>query len=366
MLIGEVAERSGVSARMLRHYDRLGLVSPTGRSMGGYRQYSEDDLHRLFQVEGLRLLGLSLQEIGETLQDLSFDPSSMVEQLVARTRERLAREQELLRRLEQVSASTPEAWSDVLRLTALMRGLDASSPSERQRFALTMGGEDGGDAALLAEATLSEDDPIVAATLSWALARTGDDAVPILTEALGSEEPARRHRAVEALGKIGSPRADEALAGALSHPDPVVRARAALAGGRIGRRDAIPGLVGLIVEGQDDVDATDVLARLATEHGHAGAVAVTLIDALTTANSATHDALATANPKPQDTTTDAVATANPKPRDTTVDAGARQRLAIALAEVPGSAAREALVTLIDDPDPQVALTAKFLLPRDAL
>ena len=65
-------------------------------------------------------------------------------------------------------------------------------------------------------------------------------------------------------------------------------------------------------------------------------------------------------------TTDAVATANPKPRDTTVDAGARQRLAIALAEVPGSAAREALVTLIDDPDPQVALTAKFLLPRDAL
>ncbi|MFT3888750.1 MAG: HEAT repeat domain-containing protein [Arachnia sp.] len=326
MLIGEVAERSGISARMLRHYDRLGLVSPTGRSLGGYRQYSEDDLHRLFQVEGLRLLGLSLQEIGETLQDLSFDPSSMVEQLVARTRERLAREQELLRRLEQVAASTPEAWTDVLRLTALMRGLDASSPSERQRFALTMGGEDGGDAALLAEAVLGEDDPIVAATLSWALARTGDDAVPILADALGSEESTRRHRAVEALSKIGTPRADEALAEALDHPDPVVRARASLAGGRIGRPDAIPGLVGLIVEGQDDVDATDVLARLATEYDCAEQAALALSDALTAAGPA-----------------------------------GRQRLAIALAEVSDPAARAALIALLDDAEPQVALTARFLL-----
>ncbi len=58
MLIGEVAERSGVSPRMLRHYDALGLVSPTARTAGGYREYTSDDLRRLFHVESLRTLGL--------------------------------------------------------------------------------------------------------------------------------------------------------------------------------------------------------------------------------------------------------------------------------------------------------------------
>lgn len=48
MLIGEVARRSGVSARMLRHYDALGLVRPTGRTVGGYRAYSADDVRRIF------------------------------------------------------------------------------------------------------------------------------------------------------------------------------------------------------------------------------------------------------------------------------------------------------------------------------
>ena len=47
MLIGEVARRSGVSTRMLRHYDALGLVRPTGRTIGGYREYSEADIRRM-------------------------------------------------------------------------------------------------------------------------------------------------------------------------------------------------------------------------------------------------------------------------------------------------------------------------------
>lgn len=63
MLIGEVAQRSGVSTRMLRHYDSLGLVRPTGRTTGGYREYSDADLERLVQVESLRSLGLSLRDV---------------------------------------------------------------------------------------------------------------------------------------------------------------------------------------------------------------------------------------------------------------------------------------------------------------
>lgn len=69
MLIGEVARRSGVSARMLRHYESLGLVRPSGRTGSGYREYSAQDIRRIFHIESLRALGLSLREVGRALDD---------------------------------------------------------------------------------------------------------------------------------------------------------------------------------------------------------------------------------------------------------------------------------------------------------
>ncbi|MBV1850542.1 HEAT repeat domain-containing protein [Catellatospora tritici] len=326
MLIGEVAEQSGISTRMLRHYDRIGLVSPTGRTHGGYRQYSPDDVRRLFHVEGLRTLGLSLQEIADVLADLSFSPASMVAQLLARTRDRLAREQELLHRLGQVRASDPNAWSDVLRTISLMRGLDANSPSARQRLVLSLTEQGDGDAAVLAQAALNEADPNVAGALQWALARAGDGAIPILAEALDSPDPERRHRALAALAKIDSPRAGEVLAEAHRHPDPLVSARATLARGRRGTADAIPALVALVSNGPDDVEAAEVLAVLATRYGQADDVARAISAELVLAADS-----------------------------------ARQRLTVALADVPGPLARAELAALVDDPDKRVSLTATFVL-----
>ncbi|VEI01890.1 Copper export regulator [Acidipropionibacterium jensenii] len=63
MLIGEVSQRSGVSVRMLRHYDRIGLMSPSGRTSTGYRRYEPDDLRRLFRVESLRTLGVLPRDV---------------------------------------------------------------------------------------------------------------------------------------------------------------------------------------------------------------------------------------------------------------------------------------------------------------
>ncbi|MGJ7442480.1 HEAT repeat domain-containing protein [Aquipuribacter sp. MA13-6] len=324
MLIGEVARRSGISARMLRHYDSMGLVPPSGRSAGGYREYEEEDLRRLFHVEALRSLGLGLPEVAAVLDDLSFDPATVVDGLLARTQERLAQEQELLRRLAQVRASRPAAWSDVLRLVGLVRGLDAASPSARQRFALSL--RDPGDATTLAAATLDETDPVVAGALGWALARTGDSGVPVLAEALHSPVAGRRHRAVAALGKIGSPEAAAVLADAVAHPDPLVAGRAALARGARGDLDAVPALVALVAGGRDDVDAAGVLGALAARHGCADDIA----RAITTRLAGTGDE-------------------------------GRRRLVAALAEVPGPAARRTLTGLLEDPDRGVALTASSLL-----
>ena len=265
MLIGEVAQRSGISSRMLRHYDQLGVVSPSERTARGYRHYTEDDLRRLFHVEGLRSLGLSLREIAEVLDGPDFVPVSLVARLVERTRERIAREQELLRTLEQVQVSEPDDWSDVLRTVGLLHGLEANSPSARQRLVLSTAWTEVRDVPLLVEATLRESDPTVAGTLYWALARSGDAAVPALRGALDSPVAERRHRAVEALEKIHTPVAMDTLARGQGHLDPLVHRRATLAAGRLGHVDAIPELVRLIVEGVDDTEAAGVLKVLASE-----------------------------------------------------------------------------------------------------
>src|SRR3989304_4396062 len=64
--IGEVAERTGVTQRPLRFYEEKGLLKPPTRMDGGFRLYSEQDVHRVEQVRRLQnLLGVTLAEIKE-------------------------------------------------------------------------------------------------------------------------------------------------------------------------------------------------------------------------------------------------------------------------------------------------------------
>lgn len=68
MNIGEAAARSGVSAKMVRHYESLGLLPKVGRTEGGYRQYSEPQVHSLRFIRRARELGFSMAEIAELLK----------------------------------------------------------------------------------------------------------------------------------------------------------------------------------------------------------------------------------------------------------------------------------------------------------
>ena len=61
--VGELAKRSGVSARMIRRFDAVGLLKPGERSGAGYRLYQEADVHRLDLIVALRAVGYGIREI---------------------------------------------------------------------------------------------------------------------------------------------------------------------------------------------------------------------------------------------------------------------------------------------------------------
>jgi DNA-binding transcriptional MerR regulator len=71
--VSEFAGKAGVTVRTLHHYDRLGLLKPSGRNTAGYRLYRESDLVRLQQIVTLKFIGLSLREIKALLEGSALD-----------------------------------------------------------------------------------------------------------------------------------------------------------------------------------------------------------------------------------------------------------------------------------------------------
>ncbi|MBG6226472.1 DNA-binding transcriptional MerR regulator [Arthrobacter sp. CAN_A2] len=80
MHIGELAERTGLSLRTIRHYDDVGLLPATVRTDGGFRVFSDDDVERLMVIKQMKPLGFSLEEMAEILGLLALPASAVAQE----------------------------------------------------------------------------------------------------------------------------------------------------------------------------------------------------------------------------------------------------------------------------------------------
>ncbi len=94
--IGEAASRSGVSAKMVRHYESLGMLPKVARTDSGYRRYTDKEVHTLRFIRRARNLGFSMAEIADLLKlwqnrrRASADVKGIAERHVADLERRMA------------------------------------------------------------------------------------------------------------------------------------------------------------------------------------------------------------------------------------------------------------------------------------
>lgn len=101
MHIGEVAARTELSLRSLRHWEELGLLTPSGRTEGGFRLYTEDDVEKILVIRRMKPLGFSIEEMKAVMTDIEAlrDPgTAAADRTAARARLREVRAQAAERR----------------------------------------------------------------------------------------------------------------------------------------------------------------------------------------------------------------------------------------------------------------------------
>lgn len=78
MHIGEVAARTELSLRSLRHWEEVGLLQPSGRTDGGFRLYTEADVEKVLVIRRMKPLGFSLDQMKAVMRDIEAldDPAT--------------------------------------------------------------------------------------------------------------------------------------------------------------------------------------------------------------------------------------------------------------------------------------------------
>jgi DNA-binding transcriptional MerR regulator len=118
--VGELAELAGVSVRTLHHYEDVGLLVPSERTLSGHRLYDAADVERLARIVALAELGLSLDEVKRSLASKTTSPLALVERHLERARQVLDEQAALCQRLEALQAMLREHPTDLDGLFEIM------------------------------------------------------------------------------------------------------------------------------------------------------------------------------------------------------------------------------------------------------
>jgi len=137
--IGALARACGVTVRTLHHYDRIGLLTPEARTASGHRRYTERDLRRLYRIRALRALGLSLEEIAETVAEPAEDLRDVLVTQLDGVRDQIAqlaairdRIGDILRRIDARQSPEPDQLMTTLELMSMYENY--FTPEQRDRL----------------------------------------------------------------------------------------------------------------------------------------------------------------------------------------------------------------------------------------
>ncbi|HUR90068.1 MAG TPA: MerR family transcriptional regulator [Ramlibacter sp.] len=128
--IGELAKRCGVTVRALHHYEKLGLLRPSGRTGSGYRRYDDRDVHRLHRILAYRQLGVALKDIGAQLAAEGPSLQSVLAQQLAAARQESERLQRVISLIERLM-SAQAGMGDVSLADELMELMNAMQTLEQ-------------------------------------------------------------------------------------------------------------------------------------------------------------------------------------------------------------------------------------------
>lgn len=110
MNISEAAKLSGLTAKQIRDYEKLGLLKPAQRSFSGYRHYEEKDIERLHFIRHSRDVGFSLQQIAQLIA-LQDNPSRNSREVKALTAQHIATLKQQIKQLEKMVGEL-QRWHD--------------------------------------------------------------------------------------------------------------------------------------------------------------------------------------------------------------------------------------------------------------
>lgn len=136
--IGQLAKLTGLTVRALHHYDAVGLLSPSQRSDAGYRHYAQGDIIKLFRIQALQRLGLSLAEIGGVLERAGTALPALIARQLTLLDLQIERATTLRARLSQLQAAlacgTDPSADDWLDAVELITFYEDCSPQELGRL----------------------------------------------------------------------------------------------------------------------------------------------------------------------------------------------------------------------------------------